>query len=192
MENSIRLEGSARLFLGMPLPGALRKKVARFQEDCRWNAKAVRVPANKLHVTLYFIGEVERKRIHEIIQAVEVKFAPFLLQLAAPERWGHGLVLMPVLAPSAELARIRGVMESRLEGLGLNRDTKAFKPHVTLARNAARVVWPSSPAPDDVWQVREYQLLESRQPGAGPYRVVHRYSASDNGGENSLPHNTEH
>jgi 2'-5' RNA ligase len=68
--------------------------------------------------------------------------------------------------PLSDLHRALG---DALERVGLPREDRTFRPHVTLARRAQGTT--PAPGPAARWRVRDYALVESAQ----GYRVLHRF-----------------
>jgi 2'-5' RNA ligase len=66
-----------------------------------------------------------------------------------------------------------------MESLGLERDTKPFRAHLTLARKVRRL--PAVGAPQPVsWTVADFVLAESETDPAGPrYDVLERFPAAN-------------
>src|ERR1035441_5076070 len=89
--------GLARIFLAICPPQPIRAAFTRYENTCTWNRGVALVSLAKFHITLYFIGEVERQRLAEIRQALKIPFTPFDLKLDRPELWARGIT---VLRPS--------------------------------------------------------------------------------------------
>lgn len=138
----------------------MRVALAQHRDTWQWPAKVAQVPAEKLHLTLHFIGDVERKRLPELQQQLRISFEPFTLQLDYAEFWPHGIaVLRPHLIPPA-LVQLQAALGGELQRLALPVDTREFHPHVTLARRANEAVLPQR-QPFIDWPVDGYVLVES-------------------------------
>lgn len=172
-------DATARLFLAL-LPGpVVQAALAAHADAWRWNPEARRYAPGEWHVTVHFIGAVPRARLDELRAQLEVPVTPFELRFGEPALWPHGLaVLLPLDVPPA-LRQLHEVLGRRLRQLGLRTDERAYRPHLTLARNAGRAV-PSAP-PAWGWRVGAYALVESTgQPGAR-YRVLQAWGQPDAG-----------
>ena len=134
---------SLRAFVGVAPSSTLRAALARvhdtltragFGEGLRW------VPAENLHLTLRFLGEVPRARLPALSSA---------LRDAANEHPGFELALEGIaLFPSARRPRalvatlpnpqpledLAAAVEAAVRGSGLPPERRRFRPHVTLAR----------------------------------------------------------
>lgn len=124
----------------MDLNDSVREAILRFCERLRPlcpTAKWVRVEG--MHVTLKFLGEINEPLLAKIPQAladvrsngpVEMNFRGTGF-FPSP---GRPRVLWIGIAASPNLAEIAAEIESRLEPLGIPRESREFKPHLTLAR----------------------------------------------------------
>lgn len=167
--------GSARLFIaawpGAGVRSALAVATGRWTAD----ARAAPVPADRLHLTLHFLGDVARERMPALRAALALPFAPFTLTLSRPARWSGGIaVLEPARIPPA-MAHLHAALGAALQGQGLAPDGRPWRPHVTLARRAAAATLPARWAAPR-WRVGGYALVES-SPATG-YAVLQRYAAS--------------
>lgn len=164
---------SVRLFVALWLPPALAADLHARSERLCADAQARLEPVPRLHLTLHFLGSVPRERLPALQSALCVPFRPFELRLGACARWPSGVVAAePVTMPPA-LQALHTALARVLATLALPVDSRAFRPHVTLARRHVGP-WPT-PAqawPAMRWRVRRYVLAASpRQPGS-PYRLL--------------------
>ena len=165
----------ARLFLALWPRPAVRAAMAQYCATWQWPKKAALVRVEKLHLTLHFIGDVERGRLPELREQLKASFEAFDLQFGIPEVWPHGLaVLRPHAAPAA-LLRLQAVLGERLKGLALPVDGREFQPHVTLARRAGEAVPPAQSAAIE-WHVDRYALVESGFDAKRTYTVLADYA----------------
>ncbi|MHB8413580.1 MAG: RNA 2',3'-cyclic phosphodiesterase [Candidatus Acidiferrales bacterium] len=129
-----------RLFVALDVPEATRHALGdaihKFENVCR-GARWAR--AESVHVTLKFIGHVEETRLPAIknclgeVKAsspVEIAFRHF--GFFPNER--HPRVFWLGTESGPNLAALAAEIESSLEPLGIPRDARTFKPHLTLAR----------------------------------------------------------
>ena len=123
-----------RLFIAIPLDGALRAAVQSVQDDFRrCGVRGNYTKAENLHLTLAFIGEhPDADGVLEVLDAVP--FAPFELRLegigAFGDLWWLGLRDDPGLA-----ANVRALRHA-LADADIPFDRKRFTPHITLLRRA--------------------------------------------------------
>jgi 2'-5' RNA ligase len=124
----------------------------------------------KIHLTLFFVGDVERERVKGLeAAAASLSTVPFELVLDRLGRWRHNHIVWAGASkcPPALDALAAGLHEA-LSGLGVHGEERPYAPHITLVRNAAR-----PPAADTFppcpWRARDFALVES-MPAAGGVR----------------------
>jgi RNA 2',3'-cyclic 3'-phosphodiesterase len=167
----LTIDGSARLFLALWPSPAVRRGLLVQQARWAWPAGAALTAAHKLHATLHFIGAVPAERVPELTQGLRVRVPRVTLVLDTAELWPNRCaVLCPSQVP-APLAALHGALAQALRALGLPVEARPFRPHVTLARDAAGVVPPARPAAL-YWPVRGYALVQS---AGGRYTTIARY-----------------
>ncbi len=127
--------------------GKIREFVKKLEAECKGTRGARWARVEGMHVTLKFIGEVSAEKAEEIQNALaEVKWAAgsgetsggvvemnfrgvgFFPNAKHPRVFWAGIEATPNLAEMAE------EIEKRMEGLGIPREERAFRPHLTLAR----------------------------------------------------------
>ncbi len=170
----------ARLFLALWPDAAVRAELAAWRDGWRWPRGAAPVSSARLHLTLHFIGAVERGRIDGLRTALEAlpapsePWSPFELRFGAAKLWPHGIaVLEPLEVPDA-LVRLQRALGATLTAAGLAPEERLYKPHVTMARRAAAAVAPAS-GPPVRWPVTGYALMESTPGDSGGYTVLQHY-----------------
>lgn len=134
-----------------------------------------RVPAENLHLTLAFLGELPGSRINALLELAEdLPRDRITLRFDRIESWKKPAVacLRPTETP-AGLVRLTGQLATGLQMAGFPVEARHFKPHVTLSRDiivAADTlpVWPVLE-----WQVPLLALVRSELTAEGPvYHVV--------------------
>jgi 2'-5' RNA ligase len=125
----------ARLFVGIALPEPVVQHLSIVQggiPGARWES------ADKMHLTLRFIGEVDggmQRRIGDALRTVRGR--PFSSSLAGlghfPPR-GHPRSIWVGVDDPTPLHELHDRIDRALTRLGLDPDRRKFTPHVTLAR----------------------------------------------------------
>ncbi|MFC5509733.1 RNA 2',3'-cyclic phosphodiesterase [Massilia jejuensis] len=165
---------STRLFLALWPDPAIRHLLRARRDAWNWPRGASPVRADKLHLTLHFLGEVPSERVPALRAGVAVPFTPFTLSIGTPRLWHHGIaVLEPHQEPAALLA-LHANLSAALVALGLRPEERSYRPHVTLARRANNAVVPPEAEPI-LWQVGGYALVESTPGDGGAYTVLQQY-----------------
>ena len=128
-----------RLFIGIRPPEDVRDLLLDAMEGiegARW------VDEDNLHLTLRFVGEVERPVANDLAAALgAIVAAPFTLAIEGvghfDKRTRYGAsprALWARVPPAGLLGELRMKVERACEGAGLGRETRRFTPHITLAR----------------------------------------------------------
>jgi 2'-5' RNA ligase len=161
---------STRLFLALwPEPG-VRHLLTAWRDAWTWPKGAKPVGADKLHVTLHFLGGVPSERLPALLDGFAVPFEPFRLDLERACVWHNGIAVLEPSSAPPQLAALHARLADALVALGLQPEARPYRPHVTMARRAGA----STPAclPPVSWDVRGYALVESKN---GVYTVLRHY-----------------
>ena len=166
---------SRRLFVALRPPEDLCEALLDAMEGvsgARWQ------DADNLHITLRFIGEIDRHMQADVITALEsVPFRPFPIALSGVghfERRGRSNAIWAQVTSSPQLSELQHSVEMACRRAGLAPETRKFVPHVTLARLNSG----SGPIGDWLatqgslalgpWQVDSFSLYESDLTPNGP------------------------
>ncbi len=134
-----------RLFVALEIPAEVREKLAslikvlhKAAEQSLGTAPRWELPEN-LHVTLKFIGEVAAARLAPICSALASMPSgePITLKfrgLGFFPNEKNPKVLWAGIEGSPNLATLAANLERALQHLGIPREQRAFKAHLTLAR----------------------------------------------------------
>ncbi len=124
-----------RLFIALRPPAAMRDALFDIQdgvEAARWQDD------EQLHLTLRYIGDVERPVAEDIALALQAVRAPaFDLALSGVGQFDagrRGRVLWAGVTPHDAVTALHRKVDHALVRLGLSPEGRAFLPHVTLAR----------------------------------------------------------
>ncbi|MEL1250672.1 RNA 2',3'-cyclic phosphodiesterase [Aurantiacibacter gilvus] len=175
-----------RLFLAVTPPPAVSDALLDLQEGipgARW------VDSDHFHLTLRFVGEVDRHMAADLETALDgLAFTPFTLQLSGvghfegPKR---AKAIWAGVMPSGDIDLLHYRTEMACRRAGLPPETRRFVPHVTLARlNAGsgfigdwlRLHGAFTAVP---WPVDSFALFESNlTPNGAIYTELRRFSAT--------------
>ena len=134
---------SRRLFIAVDISEEARRRAADHIDKMRALAESVRVGwerAEKLHVTLKFLGKVDEAHVAHVSDttaSVAAGFAPFRIALARTgvfPRLKQPRVLWLGINEERVLPKIAADLESRLSVLGFEVEERPFSPHLTIAR----------------------------------------------------------
>ncbi|HEY2661701.1 MAG TPA: RNA 2',3'-cyclic phosphodiesterase [Caulobacteraceae bacterium] len=123
-----------RLFAALPIPPDIADGLVRRQHglsEARWS------PAENFHITLRFAGAVAETVAADLDSELSHLAAePMELTLEGVGAFGEGREIHAIWAGVAENAALRHLAqacESAARRAGLAADTRAYRPHVTLA-----------------------------------------------------------
>lgn len=135
-------EGTARLraFLAVPLPQAVRERVARLKHTLASTGVPVRWARDQgLHVTLKFLGSVTAARLDAVQAAVRPLLAgveAFSVRVAGlgafPRPQRPRVVWVGIDAPP--LTELAALVDRGTSSLGFTPESRPFRSHVTLGR----------------------------------------------------------
>jgi 2'-5' RNA ligase len=137
--------------------------------------------AETIHLTLLFIGDLDRDRLPDLQAAARgIRRPGFEMRFDHRHCWGHNHIAW--IGPSATppgLLDLVGDLEARVGGLGIPFDRRPYQAHVTLVRKAACQHWPvpAATTPETIdWAARDFVLVASRLDAAGPrYDLLERF-----------------
>jgi 2'-5' RNA ligase len=161
-----------RAFFGLPLPEAERAVMAGFLTACAAAAPQFRwTPATNLHLTVRFIGNVDRAVVEAIADRLAARaLLAFDLELGNLGTFGPGrhvrVVWQGLRAGAEALTALAAQVDAECAAAGLVRETRPFQAHLTLARARARggAELPQLPEPPRLspWRAIELVLFASR------------------------------
>jgi 2'-5' RNA ligase len=93
------------------------------------------------HITLKFFGEQEEKKVREIgdaLSGIERLYDPIAVTLkdieAFPDRKRARVIVVALEKGVDNIRMIFHDIEDRLSGLGIEKEKRSFRPHITLGR----------------------------------------------------------
>lgn len=162
-----------RAFVAVELSEEARRAVARVTEALRrvTSAAARWVPPHNLHLTLKFLGQVSEELLDPLVRALAPRVAgqsPFDVEIgevgAFPSARSARVLWVGVAGGAAQLARLARGVEGAAASVGLPRDHRPYRGHMTVARlrEPARVPIERVERPSPVAiHVREIVLFRS-------------------------------
>jgi len=123
-----------RLFVAIRPPEHIRDLLIDAMDDSpdfRWQEDG------QLHLTLRFIGEVDRPLADDLADALgRIRAQPFALRISGVGRFEqrNSGALWAGVEPKELLATLAGKVERVCQSTGLEPERRAFFPHITIAR----------------------------------------------------------
>lgn len=132
-------ETEGRLFIAAPLPVKMARILARSAQMLERHLPGRYVPMENYHVTLAFIGNAPLALATQLKGAfadMAKEFAPVKVQLSQLGYFGSAknAILWAGLTNGEKLLPLAQRVRSTLRDLNIPFDTKAVKPHITIAR----------------------------------------------------------
>ncbi|MEO7003016.1 MAG: RNA 2',3'-cyclic phosphodiesterase [Ktedonobacterales bacterium] len=160
-----------RTFLAVELGDKARATLTRYTQRLAPALPTVRwVAAEKLHLTLAFLGELDAEQLASasmVASAVAAQIDPFTLSLARAGYFGPShaprVIWIGVGGDLRALTTLQRRLARELAARNLPRDDKPFAPHLTLARIKHRL--------DDAALTRLHTILDGPAPQPSPWPV---------------------
>jgi 2'-5' RNA ligase len=158
-----------RLFVAIRPPEEIRDLLVDAMDDAadfRWQQD------EQLHLTLRFVGEVERPLAEDLASALAaIRSPPFELRVQGTGRFEqrNSGALWAGIEPKAPLAALAAKIERVCQSVELEPERRAFHPHITLARwkgrrgrEIATFLERTRGLASDPFAVDRFMLFESR------------------------------
>jgi len=131
-----------RAFIAIELPANIKDTVSKIQDRLKTNLPKVSwVKPNNLHLTLKFLGEVSSQQLDDInqITAETVKtITGFEIKLDSLGAFPNPAFARIIWIGSQQLPKpleqIVEQLETRLAGLGIPKEERPFRAHITIGR----------------------------------------------------------
>ena len=131
-----------RVFIGIKLNDHTLENIDQFLIPFKKISSPIKwVKSKNIHLTLKFIGEVSEEmvtKIRDILSNNNFNMEPFELKLTGSGKFGRGKDLNIVwvgIDRNDKLELLFGQIEIALEKIGIKREIRPFKPHITVGRN---------------------------------------------------------
>ncbi|MFN6964004.1 MAG: RNA 2',3'-cyclic phosphodiesterase [Pyrinomonadaceae bacterium] len=183
-----------RIFIAVDISEEARRLAAAHSERLRNEFSDLRVGwerAEKLHLTLRFIGNLEDERISSLtdrLRATAAAARSFELSITGtgvfPNVRRPRVLWLGVAGDVEGMNKLAAAIENDCEAIGLDRESREFKPHLTIARlretersGRLAVSHLQMPFESAAFKVGEIVLYESKLQRTGSvYSVLDRFS----------------
>ena len=176
-----------RLFVAIKIPQAVQSLLQAYQSDSLTSVYAM--PAEKLHITLHFIGNVNDKCLQDIDKALgQIKALPFSQRLCAFDafvRKKNSDILWAGVEKNGHLLALQQNVGVVLSGLGVTLDKREYCPHITLAKikDGGEIISNAQEKGANfktAFKVQSFSLFESRSTDQGVvYEEIRFYPFSN-------------
>ena len=136
-----------RTFIAIDLPEPVLQGIAKAQDKLRRAGFAIRwVRPQGIHLTLKFLGDIEKDQVEKIHAAMDKAARPVSPLSLRGEGFGvfpdfkrPRVVWVGVAGDLEVLLALQRELDSQLSGLGFPREKRPFKGHLTLGRAKGRL-----------------------------------------------------
>ncbi|MCP4726283.1 MAG: RNA 2',3'-cyclic phosphodiesterase [bacterium] len=131
-----------RTFISISIPDDIRERIAEFQLSMSDRITGIKwVKPENIHITLKFIGERKEELVYRIIEDVinrPAAIAKFDMDLSGtgvfPNIKRPRIYWIGINKGKTELSGLAEDIENLLEPLGIEKEKRPFKPHITIGR----------------------------------------------------------
>lgn len=176
-----------RIFIGIKMPGEIvatiqqkLKSLKKLSTPIRW------VKPDNIHLSLKFIGEVLPAKCQEICQSLRttpVHIKPFQIHVTGWGKFGRKgqlNIFWAGLQPSPNLEKLYHHVEDITAGLGIERESRKYIPHITLGRNKKlfnikrieSFIEEFSDQAISPWKINGFQVFQSELHSSGPIYTI--------------------
>lgn len=135
-----------RLFIAIEMPTEIKSQIANVISELRSAQAEVRwEQPEKLHITLKFLGETSEDLLPQIVlllEGVAEKTSPFTIKYSGlgcfPNIHEPRIVWVGVDDITDKIQPLVASIETEMASIGLEKEIKAFHPHVTIGRMKSR------------------------------------------------------
>jgi 2'-5' RNA ligase len=167
-------EAAARLFFALWPDEEVRAELGALARQLRGLCGGRAVPAQNIHLTLAFLGNVPVRRIAELRALGDgIRGRAFGLTVDTLAYWRHNRIVWAGMSRCPDPLRVlAAALGERLKPAGFRTENREFVPHITLVRDARRDVPPEARCRID-WQIGEFVLVQSvPHGGATAYETI--------------------
>ena len=182
MSQPIQIKDSnvIRVFFALWPEASVRRLLYALAGECQQKCGARIMHIDTLHMTLQFIGNIERARLPQLIKAADrVQMPPFGLVLEKLSFWEHNRIAYATLNTKVPaLDRLVTALRQELTAEGISFDNSEFNPHITLLRRVEHIMEPRNITPIR-WWADAFVLVESISTSGGThYRILQKWPLS--------------
>lgn len=179
-----------RAFIAIQCPDNLKEQIVKVQDKLKDLGKLKLVEPENLHFTLKFLGNVDEKKIDEIVKILDAvsKINSFEVSLkgigAFPKINYARVVWIGVDKGIKEMEELHRRIDQELEPLGFRKE-KSFSSHLTIARvkeimnkgKFIKILEENSKNEFGNFNVNGIELMKSELMRTGPlYSLIHRFN----------------
>lgn len=131
-----------RTFIAIALPTEIKNWLAKIQQALKAAGADVKwVEPENIHITIKFLGERDKKKIAEIIEAIDqvcAEIPTFELTISSlggfPSKESARIIWVGLSKGETETKEIAKRLEEEISRTGIPKETRPFSSHITLGR----------------------------------------------------------
>ncbi|MGB7815758.1 MAG: RNA 2',3'-cyclic phosphodiesterase [Methylotenera sp.] len=177
MEYKYKESSVARVFFALWPDKLVRSALHMLAKEYQSQCEARAMEADTLHLTLLFLGGVERARLPQLMNATgKVSVPPFGFVLERLSFWPHNRIAYATpLVEVPALYQLAAALQQELIAAGFLFENYEFNPHVTLLRRVGHVLESQTITPI-TWRVDSFVLVESVMTEQGArYQILQKW-----------------
>ncbi len=126
-----------RLFTAVDIPEEIRARLTAVVRPLKPLAKLQWSAPEKFHITTKFLGEWPEPRLEELVSVLAGIRSPGPIPISIHSLiwFAGGRVLCAEIDAAASLAELAARTDAALVPLGVPKEDRPYRPHLTLARN---------------------------------------------------------
>ena len=165
---SDKKERNARVFFALWPDHAIQKQFTHLAKTLVPTCGGRQVKTQNIHLTLVFLGNVAINRLPELQSAAcNVAAQAFNLSIQKTHYWKRNHIIHAYTESfPAELFSLVDALRNVLSMAGFTVDQRAYKPHITLIRNAKSYTEIDLIEPIQ-WHAKQWCLIQSKQTDNG-------------------------
>jgi 2'-5' RNA ligase len=135
---------SKRIFIAIDISEKAKANIAQFTDELKADFPHIRVgweKAEKLHLTLKFLGDIDEGQLANLREAVKktaAGFAPLALRIentgCFPSPKKAKVLWLGIKDEAGSLPELQARLEQEAEAQGFAKENRPFKAHLTIAR----------------------------------------------------------
>lgn len=176
----IKTSSEARVFFALWPETSVRQTLHTLAREYQSQCEARTTGVDTLHMTLLFLGGIERECLPQLMQAAgQVSLPPFRFVLERLSFWLHNrIAYASPLEEVPALNQLAKALQKELIASGFLYENYEFIPHVTLLRHVGHVLESQAITPI-TWWVNSFVLVESVMTNLGTnYHVLKKWPLS--------------
>ena len=136
------MDDKVRCFIAIELSQDIKETLNRIEDELKQTISGVKwVKPKNIHLTLKFLGHIEKEvveKIQEILNQVARETKAFRIKLSSPGVFPSPtrprVIWIGIDEENKEGTHLANIIEEKLVPLGIEKESRAFHPHLTLAR----------------------------------------------------------